>query len=345
MQSISVSQVSTFQACSKKWQLQYVEGLEPKEQDTAPTTLGTMFHLGMATALKAFFYGATAEEALQSATEAIADWAVDNEPAAKTVNVFDMDTNTFNAQSDEQFYTTWALMCVTATELVRRTWDNYDIDQRYSVVAYNGEPMVEWRLEHRFANMTFVGLVDAVLFNKHTGLTEVIDWKTRKNFTETLDEDLNMQTALYQYILYKEYDVEVAVSTIIQVKSELPRSPKLNKDGSMSRQLITSDWATYRQALYAVGLNEDDYLDMIPKLNSVEFFKETSVVRNSATLYTFWINFLLHVKRLVAAEASNDFPAAYGYACKFCQFRRLCEGELHGYDLESIIDTEYSRRK
>lgn len=342
----SVSEVFTWNSCQYKHDLVYNQNVVTIERDSKPAALGSMVHEGMAAALLTYHnlhYTPESDEAAYFAGfQAITKWAKDNYKDSSVQIMFEGEV-----VGDSDRWNEWVDLQTLAVQLTNRTLDKLDVLNNYQVATINGQAVVEYEFEYEADGVLARGYVDAVLFNKRTGLTELWDFKVRSRLAEDDDEFLNQQTAVYQYIL-KKLGLPVHVAIIFQIKSALPQTPKPNKpnkDGSftMSRQNITTDWYTYRQALINAGLDPNDYEDMEEKLRGQEFWRSIKTVRyDQKILDRFWSNFVLTAKQMY--DTINPVRQ-FGYACKMCPFQDWCKLEVKGENPKELIGVQYTYRE
>lgn len=338
---ISVSQMNEFQKCNYSWFLKYRLGLRQRREDVAPATLGSAVHVGLEAAMRALAEVQGSLRVTPGYLTVFADKAIDAWDKAKRPDdktVVRADGMRLVVERDEAFYDDWQDLIATAKGLVYRTLQDLDPD-RYVVVCLDGEPLIEYDIVVPIDGTQFVfaGKADVVLRDKLTGMVEVIDWKVRRSLAALESEQLNAQIGLYQHAL-RLLGVEAHMGTVYQIKNHLPKQPKLNKDDTMSRANISSDWPTYRDALVAAGLDPNDYLDMRDKLADKEFFRPLRVVRTEDTTAALWQNLVAYAEII---EGADEFPRSYGYPCKSCVFAAWCSAELYGYDTDALLDDHY----
>lgn len=357
--TISVSQIGAFQDCQYKWQLMYKEGVRIRKGELTPSAVGSVFHEGMAGALKKLYKlqqskakvkpVITLNKLMDACDLAIRVWHRENFVEKQTP--FVNDEGELVMIEDENFNQEWANMLSNASKLVKRTLVNMDIINRYKVVGHKKQPLVEFWLEVDMSlklgfppkTFAFAGVVDAVLFDEETGMVAVFDWKLHKRFTTLENEQLSAQIALYQHALRIEYGINTQLGVVYQIKSDPPRKPELNKDGSMSRRKITSDWTTYENELIANNLNPNDYRDeMQPKLADIEFYRPLMVFRSKEITQKFWDNLHEFARTITKTE---NFPMALGYSCRTCPFAALCTARIYGYDEEELFETRYIKEE
>lgn len=362
MKHISVSQIGVFTTCARKWYLQYHQGLGVRRlSDVSPMSLGDLVHQGLAAGLKRVYAlrKRSRKTAKQQQTlwnnidaaivSAITSTAEAHKPQAGQGIKFD-DGTYIPVEPSTKFIDEWNAMQDSAIALAQAALRNLDVVTRYKVVAIKGEPAVEFRLEYPILvgskRYLFVGAIDALLYDNHTGANVLVDFKVRRNFTGAEAEYINSQLALYQYILKAGYGVDTFYAMVYQIKNQAPRKPDLNKDGSMSRRAITTTWDVYEAALIEAGLNPDDYRDeMQNKLATVEFYRPILIPRTIDFAATFYENFKEQVATLQIMQERGIFPRVDGYACRTCPFNALCTAEVYKLDVEEVIAAHYEYRE
>lgn len=358
--TISVSQIGSFQDCQYKWQLMYKENIRTKKGDLTASSIGSVVHAGMAGALNQLYKLQNRKRKLpddrqwneieRAARAAIIVWSEQNRTTDKMTTQM-VDDDTIIVISDETYDSEWDTMIEDAFVITIRALHNLDLVRRYEVVdaTYQGikAPLIEYWLEVDLSldlglpknTYSFAGVVDAVLYDRDTGATCVFDWKLHARFTDLEDEQLSSQIALYQHALRVNYGVDAQLGIVYQIKRDPPRKPTKNLDGTMSRRSITSDWPTYEAALIEAGLRPEDYIDeMQPKLAKAEFYRPLMVFRTPAITQIFWDNLLVFARTIIKAD---KYPMALGFSCRRCAFAALCNARIYGLDTEALFEDKY----
>lgn len=188
----------------------------------------------------------------------------------------------------------------------------------------------------------FTGRVDWVSRHLPTGRTWITEFKVRGRLTAASSEAADLQKIIYQHCLAEAYGVETTGVQTIEILNKLPAQPRRNRDGSMSRVRIATDWETYRAALLECGLQPSDYEEeMRPKLD-VAFFQRREVYRSMDEARRVWEDVVVPI----AADmiSSTRYRNLSPFSCSNCAYRRPCLGELRGYDSESMLRSGFRRR-
>lgn len=315
--NLSYSQITEWNSCAFRHNLSYNLGYRPKE-NAIPLLLGTFIHEALAALIL--------QQDPRVAVEEVAQTSIDS---IESPIVADLIQST-----KEQ-----------GLEIADRTDDWMGISAgHWKTVNFSGHgPMVEHKFSMPIEGWKgYVGVVDWVAENRSTGKIWLIDWKTRGRMADPRSEEVNLQLMSYLYVL-RYYGLEVDGAAIVQILSKLPVQPKVNKDGSMSRAAITSDWSTYEKALIEQGLEPDDYFDMRQKLSDKDFFEFVELYFSDVEITTAWDRIILPTAKQIR-KAGPSIRSMSTFNCKYCAFKRPCLEDLRGYDALTTLNTEYNRR-
>jgi CRISPR/Cas system-associated exonuclease Cas4 (RecB family) len=345
MSQYSLSQIYTFNSCPRKWELNYKEYLDRIRHSPDRMKRGTVIHRGLEYAMRSFFDTYKAhpdksalyhlDQAIIAALVGIEEASQENRPD-HPIMIGDMEV-----EIDYNELAEWDGMVAECKTIVLRTLYHLNFHDTYRVVGYNGKPMVELEVvapveEYGFE---FSGTIDVVLHNIQDGTLEVVDWKTTTSFRTEHEEMMNSQLGVYAYILSRMLGASVDVGTIYNIYSNPPKSPKINKDGTVSRANIRTDWETYAEAVRSAGGDPDDYLDMKEKLDGYEWFSVVRVYRSEETQRRLWLN---AVAGALNIHEATKYPRAWNsFHCGSCKFMEYCKGELYGLRTEDMIGTIY----
>lgn len=358
VKSISTSEISTYMKCPQRHYLSYTKRLVRTGGETGPIRLGTVYHEIMSHILQASYRSAQTQDIgnrSDAYLDSLIDWTARMwDEANRPEKFFEIDGI---RAPDERFYERWNSTITTAKILAKLTVQRLDLWNRFEVLdtrsldpKYRTNEAVEPLIEYKFSypvegtNYVFNGLVDAVVRDRDSGLTVVLDWKTKGKFISEADEMMNMQVGLYQYVL-GQMGMTIHRGLLYQIKSSISK-PELNKPdkktgiAQMSRRMITTTWDVYRDELLANGLDPVEYDDMRVKLLAQEndLFFPLEVYRSPTFLANLWINVRRHIQQI---ENDESHAMALGYACYECPFNELCRAQLEGWPLDDIIETHF----
>lgn len=325
---LSYSRTAEWLRCRYRWGLHYERKVSPRADNRAPH-LGSAVHVGMAAALRAHAVGLAESQIYLELNMAITAFTVEY-----------LDSHTL---FDEEVVAAEEI-CDTAISIATRAikWLNLD---DWETVVHDDIPLIDRQVVIPLKGWAgFQGYFDWVALHKPTGQIWLIDHKVRKQFQPVESEEVSLQMATYQRILRK-MGINAVGSRTLQIRSSMPSTPTLNKNGAMSRSQITTDWPTYEKALIASGLNPDDYREeMQPKLVA-PFQMWATAYRGPAEIEAVWQQTIVPASREMHYKR-RYFPRNMGFMnCQGCWAKRICLEELRGSDIDWIIDAEFSREE
>ena len=324
---LSFSQISTYLRCHQEWWYAYQENLVPR-MDARPLSLGSAVHMGLATALREYHCSRMSVE--DGVRKGVESW---KEQELARGDLFEEEIEAVHQ------------VAVDAEQIAIRTLRKLPIDEWETVTDPAGIPMIEYHFTIPLKGWGgFHGYIDWVGWHKPTGQIWLVDWKVRKSFQPHEAEEVNLQNAAYQYAIFRVLRKPPVGTITFQISGKPPAKPKLNKDGTMSRALVKTDWETYKVALLEAGLNPDDYLDMAEKLSTVEFFRPVKEYRTLDTVHRVWKEIIEPTAREIRRSNKIVVRNLGHRTCNGCAYRQLCLAELGGEDAEYIRETHYRPR-
>jgi hypothetical protein len=185
------------------------------------------------------------------------------------------------------------------------------------------------------------GTPDVVLEDLRDGGVWLTDFKVRGTFSPIEDEETNIQHPIYQYLL-NHYGVEANGHLTWQIRNDIPHQPAINKDGSVSRARIATDWPTYRDAVIAAGQDPMEYVEMQQKLADVEFTRITRTYRSLDSARRIWDTVMTPIAKAMHRERKSPAHRSLNaWNCKGCRVKEFCLAELKGEDTEFLLSTSY----
>lgn len=233
-----------------------------------------------------------------------------------------------------------------AVGIAEKAIENINLPE-WEIATYNGLPLFEVEIVTPLPPWKgFRTIPDLVARPKREGKNApywLIDWKTRGSFEQDDAEEINLQFASMQHVLLIEMPKLLIEGSILwQIKDQGPRMPSQNKDGSMSRQAIVTDWPTYEAALRKAKLNPADYQDMKEKLALIEWFRALKEHRDTALCRSVWHEIIVPAARRMANDPQVIRRWSYlPFCCKGCWAKDFCLTELRGDDTEFLLESDY----
>lgn len=333
----SYSAVSTWLQCRQKWMYNYKLGLVPLITDSRPV-IGSAVHfaLGMAILLRRpgqpdGTFGGLIDGALDV-------W-------------FEEQMQRYQGLPEgpyDEIHEMMSDFCEKASFIARRALSVIRIDDWETCIDRAGTPMVEWHFDREVPGIGLLtGDIDWVARHRPTDTIWLWDHKIRARLSNALAEDFNTQMGLYQHVLTEDEGMTLAGSITFQVSSKIPSVPRLNKNGTMARSAIDTDWATYERALLDAHLDPADYQDMQIKLEAKRFFDPTRFYRSREHAEAIWGQIFVPAAREMRDALYGDPSQAVvrsmsSFSCRGCPYVPLCIGELRGQDMTYTARTQYA---
>lgn len=353
--SISYSELSSYMDCPQKHHFAYIERLRKQTfYQSWRIDTGIIVHEGLEKALKAYHntgYTLLLEDAYRVIDQTVDAYDLANRPPLeeKTIDGFDIDNTDAVLE--------WEDTVSTAREIAKRTIKHLDVpaNWRTEEIKWNGEtvPLIEFRFEYPLVeDRNIVGKIDWIARNVKDGQVYLIDWKTRKTFTDDFSvgmEDMNLQLSIYQYVM-QSMGVDIFGAITYQIKSVVPAVPKVTngrtlKDGTVvdrhvSKAKIATDYPTYMKALIDNNEDLDNYAEFLENIQNEDYwFLPVYIYRSMTTLRSRWENV-----QNIALRMVNDLnpPKYEGHKCKFCPYMSLCLASDAKVDVDSMKEVLYT---
>jgi len=309
-ETVSWSEIITWCTCRMKWYWSYGLRIAKVRLERAPT-LGSAGHAGLTAMVRGQPYGKAIDEWLKRELK---------------------DRELFDEEIEE--YHQIAEMAVSILD-------------RYAE-HYKKEPFAVVEAEEKFSvpisgtKIRLIGYRDMVVQDMD-GCLWNWEHKFPQQFRKEEDVELDSQTGIYQYVSHRTgYPV---IGTVYnQLLARLPAIPKINKDGSVSRQKIYTDWDTYSKIVTEQGFDPANYLDMQEKLAGYEFFKRFYIYRSSEEIRIFAREMERRVWDLMKTK-KHIYMCESPRICNSCSYRELCLTRLQGGDLQGIIEMDYEPKR
>jgi len=274
-------------------------------------SIGRLGHIGLAAQLKGEPYA-----------KAIHDF-VENDIAER--DLFDEEIEEYREMKD------------LATALVARylgrwgdTWEPLTVEDRFEI------PIRGLKAKLR-------GYLDAIVKDENDRI-----WLVERKFPQNqfrTEEDilLDGQLGVYQYAAIK-LGYEVCGIIYDQILAKLPKEPKINKDGTISKARVRTDWETYKAKVIEQGLDPKDYIDMKPKLEDFEFFKRYQIYRPEGEIKAFARDMERRIWDM-RRKKKHIYMAENSIMCGMCDYKELCVEQLKGGDIEWVIEKDFEYKE
>ena len=329
--ALSISQMQTFLRCRKQWEYSYVDSIMPRI-DRPKMAIGKLIHAGFASAWKL---------KVSDPESTLPEWTNQGlMTIEKDFNSY-MDSIVYLEEEIESFEEIRS----TAKEVFLRSFHGFKPELWDPVILEDGTPLIELHfVVPCIAKRPLQGFIDLVARNKESGHVWQIDYKFVSSMGDPSDEMFNVQNPVYQYALRK-IGVETVGSLTFHALNKPMTTPKVNKNGTISRAKINCDWSTYANFCISNGQNPIDYIEeMEEKLSDIEWYRFNWEYRNELTLRKVWKEVIVSTAYEITKRQKRYPRNISKMTCTGCQFQQLCHGDLRGYDTKFILQSEYKNK-
>ena len=309
--NVSWSEIQTWCTCRAKWRWVYEVGIVPKRVERAPS-VGSCGHAAVAALLRG-----------EDWREAVGIW-LDHE--VRKGPLFEEEIAERRAVAD----------------LVLAIMPRY-------LECYSDEPFEPVLVEHKFEipvrgiKARLIGYWDAIVRGRDGKLWLLEHKFPQQRFRTDEDLELDGQIGVYQYAAHR-LGYPVVGTVYNQLLARLPAEPKVNKDGSLSRAKVCTDWRTYRDFAAARGLNPEDYAEMRGKLADFTFFQRNHVYRPLIEVRLFTRDMERRIWDMRKTKR-HIYRSESFIVCGRCAYRELCLESVKGGDTGYIIANQFEAKK
>jgi len=302
----SWSQIQAWCACRMKWYWTYEVGIVRKRVERAPF-IGACGHVAIAAKLRGDNY-----------EQAVCDW-LEQEISKKPL--FEEEETEYREMAD------------LVIKIMSRYLDNYDDDFEPILVEHKFEIPI------RGIKTRLIGYWDGIVRGQDGHMWLLEHKFPKQRFRTENDLELDGQIGTYQYAAHRlGYPI---VGTIYnQILGRVPATPKLNKDGSVSRAAIYTDWQTYRDFVVKQKLDPADYLEMKEKLADFKFFQRNYIYRSIKEVRLFARDMERRIWDMQKSK-KHIYRSESFITCGMCSYRELCLESMRGGDIQYIIEDQF----
>lgn len=153
--------------------------------------------------------------------------------------------------------------------------------------------------------------------------------------------------ALQQMLASKGIRVKGVGVIYDYLRDRVPAVPQVNKDGSISKRWIDTDYETFRAAVEAQGLDVADYQDILDRIQREgrPYFERWPVPRSQARLEETARDMRAIAERRLVANGTAPIRTLDRTRCPWdCEFFPLCMVEVEGGDISPMLRELYEVR-
>ena len=302
----SWSEIQVWCACRMKWHWLYEVGIVPKRIERAPS-VGSCGHAAIAAVLRG-----------QSWMRAVNNWL--NQELGR-----------------RQFFEEEVVEIQAVVDLIRgimpRYLDNYK-DEFESVLVEQ-----KFEIPIRGIKNRLIGYWDAIVRGKDGHLWLLEHKFPQQRFRNDENLELDGQIGTYQYAA-RRLGYPIVGTIFNQILGRLPAIPKTNKDGSVSKAAVYTDWQTYRNFIVEKKLDPNDYQEMEGKLVDFKFFQRNYIYRPLIETRLFARDMERRIWDMQKSR-KHIYRSESFITCGMCPYRELCLESLKGGDIEYIIENQF----
>jgi hypothetical protein len=186
-----------------------------------------------------------------------------------------------------------------------------------------------------------VGTVDLLIRDKTTQKLWVVDHKTCASFIDPQALEFDDQMVLYLWMVWKVYNEVPGGAIYSMLRKKIPADPYLLKNGTLSKARdIDTTYDIYLSKINSLGLDPDDYADVLERLKYNEFFRREYLARSKRELSIFDDQILAEVEEMTRPDVPV-FPTMTQDCLWSCRYRDICRTRLTGGDVEYAIRSNY----
>jgi CRISPR/Cas system-associated exonuclease Cas4 (RecB family) len=334
LKRISVTSVSEFLECKRRWRLKHVERLEAKVPPTA------------------LFFGSAIHEGLSAYYQRQIDHPRARRTASAALVAFRKYVHKSFEEMAEEYGGWWELALpefealIPLGEGMLSNYVDYDVAQTQNWTPTEVETLAVIPTE----TGVDISMKLDLLCDSPIGEV-VVDHKTftrQPSYGTALD--LDFQLTGYAWGRQRKTGKIPAWLVYNGLMKRLPEPPALLKSGIFSRdkkQLTTA--VLYRRTIEAAGHKIEAYRDVLAALEQrgwSDFFVRVATQRNEAQIRSWErhvFNTLVDMQE-VAEEPELAYPNPSQMRCPGCPFLEMCLAMEDGGDTEAVIEAKFYRR-
>jgi hypothetical protein len=311
LQVINQSQVKSWRRCQMEWKFKFQDQLRPKRR-VLPLYKGSWVHACLETHYKQ------------------GDWTIGYNTYLDEYNsLFDEEREVLDKKGklDDQ------------VKRIVQSYLWYTRKDNWKVI------LVEKTFDFKYEGVRIKGTIDLVIEDLDTGMTWMLDHKTASQIpTASSFHAMDPQLFLYPWALEKVTGMEIDGIMWNYLRSRAPSIPKINKDGSLSKRKILTDYPTAYRFLKNEGYDPNDFSDMLrPLMRNSPFIRRYRLPREKSVtdriireyLTTAWDiqDAYAGARKLLVRTITRDCPR--------CDYQELCQAELNGMNTEAMIKASF----
>ena len=312
------SRLKTFDRCPKQYEYKYIQLLEPKKK-VRPLFLGSWVHAALETHYK------------------VGDWKIGHaEYVAQWNKLFEEERLALRTRGK-----TVGPPLPELVERIMKSYLWYYRNDNFKPYAVEQILEVPTPLKVNGKQFVFKGRLDLIMEDLDDGSLWMWDHKTASTIPQpTSFHAMDPQLMLYPWAAQIQYGIKIAGVYYNYVRSRPPTVPKVNKDGSLSKRKISTDYPTVMRFLKQEGYDPQDFLDVLrPLYKKSEFLRRYRLPREAQVTKEVLLDTLSKVKRI---DETKRFTRTITRDCVRCPYADICRAELNGFDTEIMRQQNFT---
>jgi hypothetical protein len=317
------SRIKTFAHCPKEYEYKYVQNLEPRRK-VRPLFLGSWVHACLETHYRD------------------GDWTIGHrEYVAKWDKLFKEEQIALRTRGNAR---NPGPPFPEIVERIMKSYLWYHREGDFKAVMVEQILEVETPLKIGNKRFVFKGRLDLIAEDTE-GKLWLVDHKTAGTIPPpTSFHGMDPQLMLYPWAAKIQYGIDLAGVMYNYVKSKPPTMPQINKDGSLSKRKINTDYPTLYRFLKRNGYNPNDFAHILkPMARRSEFLRRYPMPREPHVTREILLDTLSRVKTIDdITTRGGRFTRTITRECGRCSYHDLCRSELNGFDTEIMRNQNFT---
>jgi len=321
IEAVSWSEIKTFQRCPKQHDYKYIQRLVPNKK-SRPLYLGSWVHAALQTHY------------------AEGDWK-------RGSQVFIDDWNKLFDEERLALQTRGRQVSKPLPEIVEQIMKSYIWyyrNQNWRVVATEQEFLVPTPLVINGKVQWLKGIIDLIVEDEDSNRW-VIDHKTAGTIPEaTAFHAMDPQLMLYPWAAKLAWKWEIAGVIYNYVKSRPPSIPRINRDGTLSKRKVVTDYPTLYRFLKREGYDPNDFAHILRPLSKRSpFLRQYRYPREHIVTKEILLD-ALSVTKHIRTDKRRSRTITRECAT-MCSYHQLCRAELNGMNTDMMRKTMFTLKE
>lgn len=312
------SRLKTFNHCQKQYEYKYIDLLQPRRK-VRPLFLGSWIHAALETHYRD------------------GDWKIGHQQYVEQWDkLFDEEKEALSKGRGKS-----GLPLPQVVEKIMQSYIWYYREDHFRPYMIEEILEVPTPLIVNGKQFVFKGRLDLVMEDLDDGTLWLWDHKSASTIPQpTSFHAMDPQLMWYPWAAEKQFGIEIAGIYYNYVRSKPPSVPQLNKDGSISKRKVSTDYPTLYRFLKREGFDPNDFKHiLIPLSKKSDFLRRYKMPREAHVTKEVLLDGLATVKRI---EETKRFTRNITRDCVRCSYHDLCRSDLNGFDTTGMRESMFT---